>query len=94
MNKTELIEKIAEGADLSKAAAARVLELIHENITEALVSGGKVVLADWGTYAISQRAARSGRNPQTGETIQIAASTSVKFKPAKKLKDKVSDKAG
>jgi len=90
MNKTELIEKIAEGADLSKAAAARVLELTHEAITEALLADGKVVIADWGTYAVSHRAARSGRNPQTGETIQISASTSVKFKAGKKLKDKVS----
>lgn len=90
MNKTELIEKIAEGADLSKAAAGRVLEIMHEAITEALIADGKVVIADWGTYAVSQRAARSGRNPQTGETIQIAASTSVKFKAGKKLKDAVS----
>lgn len=92
MNKTELIEKIAEGADLSKAAAGRVLEIMHEAITHALTTEDKVVIADWGTYAVSHRAARSGRNPQTGETMQIPASTSVKFKAGKKLKDAVSKK--
>ncbi len=89
MNKAELIEKLAEACNLSKAETGRVLDLMHEIITTAVAGGDKVAVADWGTYVVSERASRTGRNPQTGASMQIPASKSVKFKAAKKLKDAV-----
>lgn len=87
MNKGQLVEKIAEGADISKASAARALESLIKSITEELASGGDVALVGFGTYKVSDRAARTGRNPQTGAEIQIAAAKVPGFKAGKALKE-------
>ena len=87
MNKTELIEHIAENADLSKAAAARALDATLEAVKRTLKKGGAVSLVGFGTFAVSKRAARTGRNPQTGATIKIKAAKVPKFRPGKALKD-------
>ncbi len=89
MNKSELIDAVAESADLSKAAAGRALDGIIEAITGALKSGDQVTLVGFGTFSIKERAAREGRNPQTGATIQIKASKSPAFKAGKAFKDAV-----
>ena len=80
MNKAELTEAIASAANLSKADAKRALESLTSNVTRALQNGNKVALIGFGTFSISNRAARTGRNPQTGATIQIAAKRVAKFK--------------
>ena len=80
MNKAELIDAIAGDANLSKADAKRALEAVTTNVTKALKGGGKVALIGFGTFSISNRAARTGRNPQTGATIQIKAKKVAKFK--------------
>ena len=87
MNKTELIEKIAAGAELSKADAKKALDATVEAIKEELANGGKVQLVGFGTFATAKRKATTGRNPQTGAAIKIPASTQPKFKPGKALKD-------
>ena len=87
MNKTELIEKISEGAELSKASAGRALDSLIQAVTDELAAGGNVSLVGFGTYKVAKRKARIGRNPRTGEQIQIAASQKVKFLPAKALKE-------
>ncbi len=87
MNKTELITRISEVNETTKKAAGEQLEAILAAITEALVAGDEVKIAGFGTFSVTERAAREGRNPATGETIQIAASKSPKFKAAKALKD-------
>mgnify|MGYP001296257871 FL=1 len=89
MNKSDLIDAIALSADISKAAAGRALEATVDSITEALQSGDQVALVGFGTFQVKDRAARSGRNPQTGETIQIKASKVPGFKAGKALKDAV-----
>lgn len=90
MTKTELIEKIAADAGISKAGAAKAVNSFLGNITAELKKkDGKVSLVGFGTFSKVHRSARKGRNPQTGETIKIKASNSVKFKPGKKLKDSV-----
>lgn len=89
MNKSELIDAIAAAADLSKADAGRALDATIESITGALKGGDSVSLVGFGTFAVKQRAAREGRNPQTGKTIQIAAATVPGFKAGKALKDAV-----
>lgn len=89
MNKKELVKAIAEKLETTQKAAGEQLEAILEVITDALVAGEEVKISGFGTFSISERAAREGRNPQTGETIQIAASKSPKFKAAKALKDAV-----
>jgi len=89
MNKSQLIEKIAAGADISKADAGRALDAFTSSVSEELASGGDVALIGFGTFSVSARAARAGRNPQTGATIQIAASNAPKFKAGKSLKDAV-----
>ncbi|ROR31998.1 HU family DNA-binding protein [Inmirania thermothiophila] len=89
MNKSELIDRIAEGADISKAAAARALDAMVQAVTEALARGEQVSLVGFGTFTVRQRAAREGRNPKTGETITIAASRVPAFKAGKALKDAV-----
>ena len=89
MNKTELVAKIAEGADLSKAAAERALASTIEAISGALKSGDSVTLVGFGTFSVSQRSARKGKNPRTGEAITIPARKAPKFKPGKALKDAV-----
>jgi DNA-binding protein HU-beta len=89
VNKTELIEAIAASADIPKAAAGRALDAVVENITNALKSGDSVVLVGFGTFSVKERAARVGRNPQSGKEIQIAASQVPGFKAGKSLKDAV-----
>lgn len=89
MNKVELIEKISIGADISKAAAGRALDTFLTSVTDELSAGGDVTLVGFGTFKVSDRAARTGRNPQTGATIQIAASKAPTFKAGKTLKDAV-----
>ena len=86
MNKSELIDAIAAAADLPKASAGRALDAVVDSITDALKKGDQVSLVGFGTFAVKHRAARSGRNPQTGATIQIAASNTVKVSAGSKLK--------
>ncbi|RFA30481.1 DNA-binding protein HU [Alkalilimnicola ehrlichii] len=89
MNKSELIEAVAQNADISKAAASRAVDALVDSITAALKEGDQVTLVGFGTFSVRERAARSGRNPRTGETITIAASKVPGFKAGKALKDAV-----
>ncbi len=89
MNKTELIDAVAEGADISKAAATRAVDTVLDTITAALAKGDQVTLVGFGTFSVKERAARTGRNPRTGEAIQIAAAKVPGFKAGKALKDAV-----
>lgn len=89
MTKTDLIAKISETAEITKKDAGAALDAIVETITETLAAGEDVQLIGFGTFKISERSARTGRNPQTGETIQIAASKAPTFKAGKALKDAV-----
>jgi DNA-binding protein HU-beta len=89
MNKTELIDAMADSADISKAAAGRALEGMISAIAEALKSGDQVSIVGFGSFSVRERAARTGRNPQTGQTITIKASKSPAFKAGKALKDAV-----
>ena len=89
MNKSQLIDSMASKADISKAAATRALEAFESSVTDALKSGDSVSLVGFGTFSVRERAARDGRNPQTGETIKIAAAKVPAFKPGKALKDAV-----
>ena len=89
MNKSELIDAIADGADISKASAGRALDSAIGAITGALQNGDQVSLVGFGTYSVKHRAARAGRNPQTGAEIQIAAANVPSFKAGKALKDAV-----
>ena len=87
MKKVELVEKVVEKTGVTKADATRVHGAIFEIFSDALVAGDKVAVAGFGTFSVGERAAREGRNPQTGETLKIAASKSVKFKASSALKD-------
>ena len=89
MNKTELVDAIAASADISKAAAGRALDAVTESITDALKKGDQVSLVGFGTFQVKDRAARTGRNPQTGAPIEIAAAKIPSFKAGKALKDAV-----
>ncbi len=89
MNKGELIAKIAEGADITKASAGRALDSLIDTVTSELANGGEVALVGFGTYKVNERAARTGRNPQTGAEIQISAAKVPSFKAGKALKDAV-----
>lgn len=89
MNKVELITRMAEIEGTTKKAAGEHLDALVAVISEALAKGEEVKISGFGTFSVSERAARTGRNPMTGETIQIAASKSPKFKAAKALKDVV-----
>ncbi|ELF3151628.1 HU family DNA-binding protein [Vibrio cholerae] len=89
MNKSELIMKVAEDADISKAKAEAAVNALINSVTEELKAGGTVALTGFGTFQVKERAARTGRNPQTGETIQIAAAKIPGFKAGKGLKDSV-----
>lgn len=89
MNKSELIEAIAASADIPKAAAGRALDAMVESITGALKKGDQVALVGFGTFAVKERAARTGRNPRTGDPIEIAAAKIPNFKAGKALKDAV-----
>jgi DNA-binding protein HU-beta len=87
MNKIEIVTKIVAEADISQASAVRALNALISSITDELKQNGSVNLVGFGTFAVKERTARTGRNPKTGETIQIAASKSVTFKSGKALKD-------
>ena len=89
MNKNELIEQIAVAADISKAKAALALDAFVEAVTTSLKKGEDVSLVGFGTFTVAERAARTGRNPQTGAEIEIAATIVPKFRAGKKLKDAV-----
>lgn len=87
MTKAELVQFIAESADLTKADAARALDAMVEGVTKGLKENGKVTLVGFGTFTAKERAAREGRNPQTGETVKIAARVVPGFKAGNKLKE-------
>jgi len=89
MNKTELIDAGAEAADLTKAESSRAVDAVVAAVTKALKDGDAVTLVGFGTFQVRDRAARTGRNPKTGDTIKIAASKNPSFKAGKALKDAV-----
>jgi len=89
MNKAELIDAVANSADLSKASAARALDAALDSITKTLKKGDAVTLVGFGTFMVRKRAARMGRNPRTGEAIKIKASKVPAFKAGKALKDAI-----
>jgi len=89
MNKGDLINKVAESAGLTKAQATSAVNSVLDSVGECLVNGDKVTLIGFGTFSVSHRDARTGRNPQTGQSIQIAAKNNVKFKAGKELTDSV-----
>ena len=91
MNKTELIAAVAEQAELSKKDSEKALKAFVDVITEELKKGEKVQIVGFGTFEVSERAAREGRNPQTGKTMEIAACKAPKFKAGKALKDIVNE---
>ena len=87
MNKSDLVQSVADDTGISKADSAKAVDAVFARITASLKSGGDVRLVGFGTFSVSHRAASTGRNPRTGETIQIAASRQPKFKAGKALKD-------
>jgi DNA-binding protein HU-beta len=89
MNKGELIESVAAAADLSRAEATRAVDAVIDTVTRSLSNGDTVSLVGFGTFTVKKRAARTGRNPRTGEAIQISASNVPGFKAGKALKDAV-----
>lgn len=91
MTKAELISAIAEAAEISKAQATQAFDALFDGITNALVEGDKVAIPGFGTFSVSLRASRTGRNPRTNETIEIPAKTVPKFKSGKALNDSVAD---
>lgn len=91
MNKTELVAAMAEQAELSKKDSEKALKAFIDVITEELKKGEKIQLVGFGTFEVAERSAREGRNPLTGETMQIKASKAPKFKAGKALKDAVNE---
>ena len=89
MNKGELIDQMASDADISKAQATEALNSLMTSVKKTLKKGNKVTLVGFGTFSVTKRAARTGRNPRTGETIKIKAKKVVKFKPGKELAEYV-----
>jgi DNA-binding protein HU-beta len=89
VNKNELVAAVADAADISKADATKAVDSVFDTITDALKKGGDVRLVGFGTFSVAARAASEGRNPRTGEKINIPASKQPKFKPGKGLKDAV-----
>ena len=89
MNKTDLIEKVAADAELSKAQAGRAIESFLDGVTGSLRGGGRVSLVGFGTFSVAQRKARTGRNPRTGEAVAIRARRVPRFKAGKELVDAV-----
>lgn len=89
MNKTEFVDAVAEKADVQKSDAAKVIDSMVDVIGNTLKDGDQVTLIGFGTFLVSKREARKGRNPRTGEEIQIAASNVPRFKPGKALKDSI-----
>lgn len=87
MKKAEFVEAVAEKAGLTKADATRAIDAFKDTVSEILVKGDKITIPGFGTFSVSERAARDGRNPQTGATVKIAASKSAKFKAASALKE-------
>jgi DNA-binding protein HU-beta len=91
MTKAELIESVASKVDLPRATAERAVNTMFDEMVAALKQGDKVNISGFGTFSVSTRKARTGRNPKTGESIEIAASRAAKFKPGKTLKDEIND---
>ncbi|MFT4769810.1 MAG: DNA-binding protein HU-beta [Glaciecola sp.] len=91
MNKSDLIDAIASAADINKSDAGRALDAVVDSITDTLKRGDQVSLVGFGTFSVKHRAARDGRNPQTGETIKIKASNVPGFKAGKALKEAVNE---
>jgi DNA-binding protein HU-beta len=89
MNKADIIDAMAEEAGISKAQAKKALDSFTNNVAHTLAKGGRVSLVGFGSFSVSQRSAREGRNPQTGATIQIAAKNVARFKPGAELNDKL-----
>lgn len=89
MNKSELIDALAAGADLTKAQAKKAIDCYHDTVAGALASGQRVEIVGFGSFSVSSREARTGRNPKTGAALQIAAKKVAKFKPGKALSDKL-----
>lgn len=89
MNKGELVEAIAKDADITKAQAQAAIDSFVANVQKSLKKGGKITLVGFGTFSTSKRAARTGRNPQTGKPIKIPAKQVAKFSPGKALKDAI-----
>jgi DNA-binding protein HU-beta len=89
MNKQELIEQVASEAGVSKLATQELIDAVLETITKTVASGDAVQLIGFGSFGRGERAARTGRNPQTGETLEISAAKTVKFTPGKNFKDAV-----
>ncbi|MCS6809987.1 MAG: HU family DNA-binding protein [Tepidimonas sp.] len=89
MNKAQLIDHMAERAQLTRQEASRALEALLEGVTQTLVRGGEVTLVGFGTFAVDERAPRKGRNPKTGEEVAIPAAKIPKFRPGKGLREAV-----
>ena len=89
MNKKELVEAVADGTDMGRAAAGKAVDAVLETIAARLAAGESVAAPGFGTFEVRQRGARTGRNPRTGETIEIAASRSAAFKAGKALRDRL-----
>jgi len=89
MNKSELVQAVAEAVEISKADATRAIDAVLESITKALTDGNQVTLIGFGTFSVRERASRTGRNPRTGKPINIKAAKVPVFKPGKALKDSV-----
>jgi DNA-binding protein HU-beta len=89
MNQTDLIDHVAKTTGITKAAAGKVVAAVFDHVTEALKNGEEVRLAGFGSFSVTERGERAGRNPRTGESITLAASKSPKFAPGKALKDAV-----
>ncbi len=89
MNKTELVAAIAKSAEITKADASRALQALLDSITTSLAEGESIALTGFGTFSVTKRAARTGRNPRTGAELKIAAKTVAKFKPGKGLSEAV-----
>lgn len=89
MNKSDLVVRIADASNLPKGATGKAVDAVFEAITAALVKGEEVAVKGFGAFTVTERVAREGRNPRTGEPVPIPASKAPKFKPAKPLKDAV-----
>src|SRR5712671_2319935 len=94
MTKAELIEALSNKLPLNKADAERAINIVLDDLISALRQGGRVNISGFGTFSVSERKARTGRNPKTGESIEISASRSAKVKPGKQLKDSLNESAG
>lgn len=91
MNKSDVIEHIAQQADISKASAGRALEAVLDAVRSSLQKGEEVAIVGFGTFSVTEREARTGRNPRTGEALEIAAAKVPKFRPGKGLRDAINE---